>query len=197
MIGNTLLRGANVLIVGYLLLISMRIVLSWFRGPPEGRAVALLHRVTDPYLGLFRRIPLLRHGAFDFSPIAAVLVLVVILDLVNELLYYGQITLGFVLASLVGALWYGASFLLLLLAVVGALRLVGFGLRSTRNPALWRTLDMIVQPVVGWVSRLLSLGPRMGYIQCLALVTALLLTVWFLGGMGARVLIRALRSLPI
>jgi hypothetical protein len=28
-------------------------------------------------------------------------------------------------------------------------------------------------------------------------VTALLLTVWFLGGMGARVLIRALRSLPI
>lgn len=197
MLGITILRVVNVVLVGYLLLLSLRIVLSWFQASLYGRPWALLQRVTDPYLGLFRRLPFLRQGTFDLSPVAAVLVIVVILDLVNELLSFGEITLGYVLGSVLGALWYGAGFLLLLFALLCALRLVGFGLRTARNPALWKALDAMVQPVVGWMARLLGRSVRFGYVQTLAITAAALFTVWFLGGMGVRVLVRVLRALPI
>jgi YggT family protein len=197
MVGIAVLNALNVLLLGYLLLLSLRIVLSWFRASLYGRPWQLLEKVTEPYLALFRRIPFLRQGLFDFAPIVAILLIVVALDLVNELLFYGQITLGFVLASIVSAVWSGLSFLLLLFAVVAALRLAGFAARTARNPGLWRALDLIVQPMASWFSRLLSLGSRVSYPQRLALMAVALLLVWFLGGLGVRVLIRALRALPV
>jgi YggT family protein len=197
MIGIFVLRVVNVFLLGYLLLLSLRIVLTWFRASLYGRPWQLLERATEPYLALFRRVSLLRQGLFDFSPVVAILLIVVALDLVNELLLYGQLTLGFVLASLVSALWSGVSFLLLLFAVVGVVRLAGFWARIARNPGLWRALDMIVQPMVSWVSRLLSLGSRVSYLQRLVILAVLLFAAWFLGGIGVRVLIRALRALPV
>jgi YggT family protein len=197
MVGTYVLKAVNVVLLAYLLLISLRIVLSWFRASLYGKPWQLLEKVTEPYLALFRRIPFLRQGLFDFSPIVAILVIVVALDLVNELLFYGGITLGLALASVVSAVWSGASFLLLLFCVVSALRLLGFALRSVRSPGLWKALDLIVQPVVGWLSRVLSLGTRVGYVQRLAIVTVIFFAAWFLGGIGVRVLIRALRTLPL
>jgi YggT family protein len=88
----------NVILIAYLFLVSLRIVLGWFAPQSLGRAWDLLTGATDPYLALFRRIKFLRSDLFDFSPIAAILALVVALDLVNQLLYYGRITLGFFLA---------------------------------------------------------------------------------------------------
>jgi YggT family protein len=134
MVGIIVLKAINAVLLVFLLLLSLRIVLSWFRASLYGRPWQLLERVTEPYLGLFRRVSFLRQGLFDFSPIVAILLVVVALDLVNELLFYGQITLGFILASLVGAVWSGASFLLLLFAVVALVRLAGFWLRTARNP---------------------------------------------------------------
>jgi YggT family protein len=197
MVGIFVLKAVNAVLLVFLLLLSLRIVLSWFRASLYGRPWQLLEKVTDPYLGLFRRVSFLRQGLFDFSPIVAILMVVVALDLVNELLFYGQITLGFILASLLGAVWSGASFLLLLFAVVALIRLAGFWLRTARNPSLWRALDVIVEPMVGRVSRLLSVSARVSYQQRLAVLSALLFAVWFLGGIGVRVLIRLLRALPL
>jgi len=193
----TVLKALNVLLLGYLLLLSLRIVLSWFRASLYGRPWQLLEKATEPYLALFRRIPFLRQGMFDFAPIVAILLVVVALDLVNELLFYGQLTLGFVLASVASAVWSGLSFLLLLFAVIAAVRLAGFAVRTLRNPGLWRALDLIVQPVASWFSRLLSLGNRVSYPQRLALMAVVLLSAWFFGGIGVRVLLRALRALPL
>lgn len=197
MVGIAVLNALNVLLLGYLLLLSLRIVLSWFRASLYGRPWQILERITEPYLALFRRIPILRQGSFDFAPIVAILLIVVALDLVNELLFYGQITLGFVLASAASAVWSGLSFLLLLFAVIAAIRLAGFATRTARNPGLWRALDLIVQPMAGWFSRLFSLGNRVSYQQRLALMAAALFLVWFFGGIGVRVLLRALRALPL
>ncbi len=197
MVGMTVLKALNVLLLGYLLLLSLRIVLSWFRASLYGRPWQLLEKATEPYLALFRRIPFLRQGMFDFAPIVAILLVVVALDLVNELLFYGQLTLGFVLASVASAVWSGLSFLLLLFAVIAAVRLAGFAVRTLRNPGLWRALDLIVQPVASWFSRLLSLGNRVSYPQRLALMAVVLLSAWFFGGIGVRVLLRALRALPL
>ena len=197
MIGIKLLQAADGLIVAYILLLTLRVFLSWFRASLYGRPWLLLQRVTDPYLGLFRRIPLLRMGAFDLSPIVAVLVLLVLHGLVSQLIWAGTITLGFVLGALASALWDGVSGLLLFFALFCVFRLVGFGLRSARNPSLWQALDTMVQPLVGWFTRRLGLFGRLSYVQTIALTAAILLTLWFLGGMGVRVLVRALKGLPI
>jgi YggT family protein len=66
----------------YLILIFVRILLSWVPRMPYNRilhtVVTFVHDVTDPYLRLFRRIlpPVGGSGfALDLSPIVAIIVL--------------------------------------------------------------------------------------------------------------------------
>jgi YggT family protein len=66
----------------YLILILVRILLSWIPRMPYNpvlhAVVTFVHDVTDPYLRLFRRIlPPLGGGGFglDLSPIIAIIVL--------------------------------------------------------------------------------------------------------------------------
>jgi YggT family protein len=176
-----LLTIINVILIAYLFLISLRIVLGWFAPHALGKAWDLLTAATDPYLGLFRRVKFLRRDLFDFSPIAAILLLVVALDLVNQLLYYGRITLGFFLASVVSAAWSGARFLLLLFLIVGLLRTIPLLFRAAAGSNLWKVVDMIIQPVVAWVMRLFRIGPRASYTQHLLLTLGVLFAAWILG----------------
>ncbi len=174
----TVLIIIQVILIAYLFILALRIVLGWFAPQALGRAWDLLSRATDPYLAIFSRMKFLRKGLFDFSPIAAVLVIVVALDLVNQLLYYGRVSLGFFLASLFSAAWSGARFLLLLFLIVGVIRLVAMALRAASASGIWRVLDMIIQPVVAWVMRLFRLKNRVGYMQNLVFTVGLLLVVW-------------------
>jgi YggT family protein len=176
----TVLIVVQVILIAYLFILALRIVLGWFAPQALGRAWDLLSRATDPYLAVFSRMKFLRRGLFDFSPIAAVLVIVVALDLIYQLLYYGRITLGFFLASVFSAAWSGARFLLLLFLVVGAIRLVAIFVRAVSGSGIWRVLDMIIQPMVAWISRLFRLKDRIGYTQHLLFTVGLLLVVWLL-----------------
>jgi YggT family protein len=174
----TVLIIIQVILIAYLFILALRIVLGWFAPQALGRAWDLLSRATDPYLAIFSRMKFLRRGLFDFSPIAAVLVIVVALDLVYQLLYYGRVSLGFFLASLFSAAWSGARFLLLLFLIVGLIRLVAIFPRAVSSSGIWRVLDMIIQPVVAWVMRLFRLKNRVGYMQNLVFTVGLLLVVW-------------------
>lgn len=171
----------NAVLIAYLFLVSMRIVLGWFAPQALGRAWDLLCSVTDPYLDLFGRIRFLRGGVFDFSPIAAVLALVVALDLVNQLLYYGRITLGFFLASMLSAAWSGARFLLLLFLIIGILRTIPMLFRGSSGAGIWKVVDMVMSPVVAFVTRLFRFRPRVGYMQHLLFTIGLLFVVWLFG----------------
>jgi YggT family protein len=73
------------LIYVYLILIFIRILMSWIPRIPYNRYLAavlnFVSDVTDPYLNLFRRfIPPLRMGpgALDLSPIVATFVLLIV-----------------------------------------------------------------------------------------------------------------------
>ena len=175
----------------------MLIVLGWFAPRSSGRAGEWLRIVTDPYLAFFGRIRSLKRGFFDFTPIAAVLTLVVALDLVNELIYYGRLTLGFFLASVVSAAWSGTRFLVLLFLIVGVLRTIPIVFRATAGSTIWRVVDLIVQPVVALVMRRFRLGRRSGYTQHLLLTIGLLFTAWILGELLVRQLIRLFLMLPL
>jgi uncharacterized protein YggT (Ycf19 family) len=187
----------NVILIAYLFLLSLRIVLSWFAPQSMGRAWDLLNAVTDPYLGFFSRMRFLRGSLFDFSPIVAILVLVVALDLVSQLLYYSRLTLGFFLASVFSAAWSGARFLLLLFLIVGLLRTIPVLFRATAGSNLWKVVDTIMKPIVDWVMRLFRLGNRSGYTQHLLLTLGLLFVAWLLGELAVHQIINLFQMLPI
>ena len=75
-------RYVNVLVIVYVVVIFVRILMSWLPRIPYNRWLAafleFVTDVTDPYLNLFRRfIPLVRvgGGAIDLSPMIATIVL--------------------------------------------------------------------------------------------------------------------------
>jgi YggT family protein len=68
----------------YLVLIIVRVLLTWIPRMPYNRAlravVGFIEEVTDPYLNVFRRfLPPIGGGAFalDLSPILAIILLVI------------------------------------------------------------------------------------------------------------------------
>jgi len=77
----------------YLVLIFIRIILSWIPRIPYNRVLqaflTFVSDVTDPYLNLFRRIlPPVRMGpgALDLSPIVATFVLIIVSSIVSNLI---------------------------------------------------------------------------------------------------------------
>jgi len=76
-LGNLLATVAQVfnsVFTLYFWMILIRVLLSWVSPDPFNPIVQFLHRVTDPYLNLFRRfIPPL--GMIDLSPWVAIIVL--------------------------------------------------------------------------------------------------------------------------
>jgi YggT family protein len=83
----------STLITVYVVLIFIRILMSYFRNIPYYRALDVFLRfvteVTDPWLNLFRRfIPPVRMGpaALDLTPIIAVFVLYILGAIVTRLI---------------------------------------------------------------------------------------------------------------
>jgi YggT family protein len=83
----------NTLVVVYVVLIFVRILMSWIPRMPYNRFLSALLGfvvdVTDPYLNLFRRfIPMVRigPGALDLSPIIATFVLIIVGGFVTALI---------------------------------------------------------------------------------------------------------------
>ena len=74
----------NALCIVYIILIFIRVLLSWIPRMPYNRWLAafvdFVHQVTDPYLNVFRRVlPPIGGGGFamDLSPILAIILLLV------------------------------------------------------------------------------------------------------------------------
>ncbi len=83
----------NTLITVYIVLIFVRIVMSWFTNIPYNRVLdavlSFVRDVTDPYLNLFRRfLPPVRlgPGALDLSPMVATFVLIIVGNIVTGLI---------------------------------------------------------------------------------------------------------------
>ena len=81
------------LVLVYLVLIFIRILMSWIPRMPYNRYLAaflqFVSDVTDPYLNLFRRfLPPVRMGpgALDLSPIVATLVLIILSSIVVSII---------------------------------------------------------------------------------------------------------------
>ena len=78
----------DALFLVYLILIFIRVLLSWVPRMPYNpylrSAVRFVEETTDPYLNLFRRFIPPIGGRLDISPIIAILVLYVVAGLVSS-----------------------------------------------------------------------------------------------------------------
>jgi YggT family protein len=82
---NDIAHYVNTLIIVYIVLIFVRILMSWVPRVPYYRwldaILTFVREVTDPYLNLFRRfMPALRVGGagLDLSPMVATFVLIIV-----------------------------------------------------------------------------------------------------------------------
>ena len=88
---NGLLYLIYLALTVYAWLIVAAAVISWFQARPGTglyRLSRVLHDVTEPYVGLFRRvIPVVRVGSsgLDLSPVVALIVLIVLMQIVTRL----------------------------------------------------------------------------------------------------------------
>jgi YggT family protein len=181
----------------YMLVISVRIILSWFRGNEYGRPMEILCAITDPYLNWFRRIPGLRAGFLDLSPIAAIAVLSMLNRIFSTLAYYGAVTLGILLAMILQALWSAFHFLLLFFGAVLVLRLIAYlGNMNIYSP-FWRIVDTISQPVLYRINRIFFGRRIIRYLNSLILSIAILAVLALVLRFLMPRLVRLLASLPL
>lgn len=60
----------------YIMIIIVRVLISWFQPNPYSSIVQFISRITDPFLDAIRNTcPFLVIGGFDLSPIAAIFLL--------------------------------------------------------------------------------------------------------------------------
>jgi YggT family protein len=148
----------------------------------------MLASVTDPYLNWFRRLRLLRTDRIDFSPIIALIVLVIVLNITNTIASFGTITFGIVLALIISDLWSAFSFVLTFLVIIDAVRLIGDFMNVSSIRPFWHTLDIILSPILNWTVRVLLRSRPVTYRTAMVLTGVALLILIF----GGRLLIREL-----
>jgi YggT family protein len=187
-------RVLGALIFVYMLLLALRILITWFQSGSYGKAWEYLRRITDPYLNLFRGLKFLHIGFFDFTPIAAILVLVILQDILGSLSTYGSVTFGVILGITLNAAWHSFVWILLFLGVVSLIRLVGLYSGASLTHPIWNTVDMMVQPLARLAEKLVRRS--LPYRQALVVVVVSILVIWLAGGWLVGRFVRLVFRLP-
>ena len=107
----------------YSMLCFVRIILSWIPQFSYSKVAQILGKICDPYLNIFRKLPL--HIAnLDFSPIIAFIILSGISTILQYIATLQKISLGIILAITLQMIWSAISSILLLFIIILAVRLV-------------------------------------------------------------------------
>jgi YggT family protein len=149
---SQIIGALSFLVTIYMLIIFVRIILTWFQGMDQGGFQEILAKVTDPYLNWFRRFPALKIGYMDLSPIVALGVLSLFNRVLNTLAAYGTISIGIILALILQAVWGAISFFLGFLIIILILRLIAHLAKLSGN-SFWYIIERISQPVLYRINR--------------------------------------------
>ncbi len=179
-----------------MLLLFIRVLLTWFRGPSMGRPVEILKMITDPYLNWFRKFRFLKLGNFDFSPLLAFIILGVILNITSTIATYGKITLGIILALTFSSLWSAASFLITIFLVIAVIRYIMYLVGTSAQSNFGRTLENMIEPINDFFRRLLFRQKFIAQNKMTGLSAILLLVLLVGGNFLMRYLTRFLAELP-
>ncbi|WP_010256135.1 YggT family protein [Treponema primitia] len=139
----------------YMILIFIRIMLTWFTGANYGKAYHLLSGITDPYLNWFRRFSFLRVANLDLTPVVALALLTVVNNIFLTLGRYGTLTIGIILSMLCSVLWSVVSFVLSFFIIFLVLRLIAYLANRDVYHGFWRIIDTVSQPILYRINRMI------------------------------------------
>jgi YggT family protein len=177
-----LLRILSGLINIYMMVILIRVMLTWFSGLNDTGLAGLLSRVTDPYLNWFRRFSVLRIGYLDLSPIAAMAVLSLVNRMLTIITISGRISLGIILALILSAVWSAASFLLGFCAIIIGLRIIAYLTNRNIHGFFWNIIETISRPILYRINRIIFPGRMVRYLTGLIVSLAVLGGAFLIGG---------------
>ena len=169
----------SALISIYMIIISIRIILTWFGG--SVKVPELLSRITDPYLNWFRRFTCLHIGYLDLSPVIALAVLSIFNFIFSTIARFGTISLGIILLIILQAMWSIVSFFIIFIFIILMLRLVAYLTNRDIYSVFWRVVDTISNPILYRINRVIFGGRIVNFLTgiiisglCLALLYFLL-----------------------
>jgi len=188
-----LIRFLNFIVNIYMMIIFFRIILTWFTWMQNSRIQEILAGITDPYLDWFRRFTFLRIGFLDLSPVAALCVLSLFSRVLTTIMYYGQITIGIVLALILQAVWGAISFLIGFVIIILILRLIAFLSRLNTSSTFWRIIDTISQPILYRINRIIFRDRIANYMTSLIVSISSLALIY----LGLRILVFILTGMLV
>lgn len=158
----------------------IRILLSWIPSLAYTKVTQILAKICDPYLNLFRKIPL-QFARLDFTPIIALFVLNGITNICNSIAVLQKFSLGIVIAIIIQMIWSLISSLLLILIILVTVRLILL-LFNKDNINFWNQLDSQIYKFTRPITKFF---PKNKFINLqttiiIALITLILLR--FVGG---------------
>jgi YggT family protein len=181
----------------YALFIFIRILLTWFSSGNYGKPAEFLGRVTDPYLGWWRRKLPIKAGFIDLSPLAAMAALSIVQSIFSTIAQYGRISLGIILAVTLTAFWSALSFILGFCFVIVVLRFIAYMTSRNIYSPFWRVIDSISSPVLYRINRIIFGKRLVNYITGMITAALVLAAIWIGGRFAVRLLAALLLSLPI
>jgi YggT family protein len=180
----------------YMLLIFVRIMLTWFSASQYGRPIEILGRITDPYLLWWRNHLRLRAGVLDLSPIAGMAALSVAYTIFSAIARSGSIHIGTILAIILSAFWSAASFVLGFFIVVLILRFIAYMTNRNIYGTFWHLVDVISQPVLYRIIHFFFRNRILNYLSGIIFSVFVLLVLYAAGkiltGIGVALLLGSL-----
>lgn len=153
----------------YMIVLILRILISWFTVPKPHQLLSILSFLTDWYLNIFRRINWLKHGLIDFSPLLAILLLQFFSLLFRYLSITSFIAFRTILVSLGLALWNALTALIVFLGLISLLRLILLFLVKRNLPPFVEILDELIEPLVDLLNRIPLIEDVPYFVQLLIL----------------------------
>jgi len=165
----------------YILIIFIRIIISWFSRNFYSKPVDFLCRITDPYINWWRKKLNLRLGFLDLSSIVGIVALSVLRSILSSISRYERIGIGIILGILLMALWSIISFIIGFCIIVLVLRLFAYLTNRDIYTPFWKIVESISQPLLYKTNRIIF-GNKIGSYLKGIIITILIMTAIWLGG---------------
>lgn len=165
----------------YSFLIVIRIFLSWgsIGASRFPSFYTPLTKITDPYLNIFRGLPGLQRGNLDFSPIAAMIVLSLLNNIVSMIARQGRITIGIILALITQAVGSVITFFLGLFIILFFIRVFLEYRRTSYSIQYIAILDNLLRGTIERVHRYLFSGKETSSRTLILASTAVCIVIYF------------------
>lgn len=180
----------------YILLIFIRIIVSWFISDGDSKPLDFIRYLTDPFIDWWRNRLYLRLGFLDLSPVVGIAALSILRTILSKIAHSEKITIGNILGLIILSIWSIASFVLGFCVIVLILRIFAYLANRDIYTPFWKAVESITQPLLYETNRLIFGKRIVNYLKGIIISTLIILAVWIIGGYVFPLLARLLFRLP-